>query len=316
MQIGARHQPAKTARSIPAFKQTFPRPGPLALIFCTRRAEATALGRAYLKVGLNRRGKKSRSRYGQPISSLRKHWNKSILFVSQAPAEAAVESTRTSAARIKKRSMESSRIRGSILASAFFLFGAAASPVSGAPAPIPPPAILEVILQLVEYVVAQAPSLDPALNGPSATIILPSTASAVTYSRKGIFECVALPQDQPAQVIVQFPVPPVTQPQPLAPEFVKPEPLDGGTLAGGLLSPSQITNTPTGTPSIRGVISAQGKFTFTFLPAHHPGLYQIRLQHGSEILGLRFWVDDPQNPKNNPPVMEPTVVTGDPPPIP
>jgi hypothetical protein len=89
------------------------------------------------------------------------------------------------------------------------------------------------------------------------------------------------------------------------------EALDGGLLAaavattvGGsnLVPPSKRVDT--------GTISAHGTFTFLFKTGHPPGLYQIRIRNATQVLGLQFWVEDPQHPANNPPALRP--VTGAP----
>jgi hypothetical protein len=148
--------------------------------------------------------------------------------------------------------------------------------------------------------------LNSVVNGPSATVILPSSAFAVTYSRKGIFQCVQLPQDQPAQVTVQFApteLPPAQLVPPPLPQIVKAEAIDGGILVAGPLATIPNRQNVNVNHILSGSIQSNGTFTFTFVPAHHPGLYQVRLQRGSQIIGLQFWVADPQRPANNPPTM-------------
>jgi hypothetical protein len=135
--------------------------------------------------------------------------------------------------------------------------------------------------------------------GPSATIVLANTASAVSRCVNGIFQLVSFPQDQLVQVVVQYPASE-------AAEVVRIEALDGGLLAASV---SATTQPPV--PSKRadtGTVSANGIFTFLFKAGHPPGLYQIRIQRATQIIGLQFWVEDPQHPANNPPALRP--VTG------
>jgi hypothetical protein len=141
--------------------------------------------------------------------------------------------------------------------------------------------------------------------GPAATVVLPtSAASVVSYSINGIFQLVNLPQDQIAQVVIQYPTS-------KAAEVVKVEALDGGLLAAsasatvGGYSVGGYTATIAKKRVDSGTISADGTFTFVFQPGHPPGLYQIRINSGSEVLGLQFWISDPQHSANNPPGLAP-----------
>ena len=140
--------------------------------------------------------------------------------------------------------------------------------------------------------------------GPSATVVLPtSAASVVSYSINGIFQLVNLPQDQVAQVVVQYPTT-------TAAEVVKVEALDGGLLGASVSGTVPEVNlgaiiAMASTRVDTGTISAHGTFTFVFRPAHPPGLYQIRVTRGTEVLGLQFWVSDPQHASHNPPGLAP-----------
>ena len=141
--------------------------------------------------------------------------------------------------------------------------------------------------------------------GPSAMVVLPaSAASVMSYSINGIFQLVSLPQDQIAQIVIQYPTS-------KAAEVVKVEALDGGLLAASV-SATVGGNSIGGYTAIiakkrvdSGTISANGTFTFVFQPGHPPGLYQIRVNRGTEILGLQFWISDPQHSANNPPGLAP-----------
>ena len=141
--------------------------------------------------------------------------------------------------------------------------------------------------------------------GPAATVVLPATAaSVVSYSINGIFQLVNLPQDQLAQVVIQYPTS-------KAAEVVKVEALDGGLLAAGVSATVGGYNVAGYTATVpkkrvdSGTISANGTFTFLFQPGHPPGLYQIRINRGTEVLGLQFWISDPQHSANNPPGLSP-----------
>jgi hypothetical protein len=141
--------------------------------------------------------------------------------------------------------------------------------------------------------------------GPAATVVLPaSAASVVSYSINGIFQLVNIPQDQIVQVVVQYPT---SQ----AAEVVRVEALDGGLLVAGAsatvggYSVGGYTATVPRKRVDSGTISADGSFTFIFQAGHPPGLYQIRINRGTEVLGLQFWISDPQHSANNPPGLAP-----------
>jgi hypothetical protein len=143
--------------------------------------------------------------------------------------------------------------------------------------------------------------------GPTATIVLPNAATAVSRCVNGIFQLVTLPPDQVTQIVVQF-----QSAQTQAAEVVKVEALDGGLLAASVSAtpPVQTTNNiplPKGRVDT-GTISADGTFAFVFKAGHSPGLYQIRISRPHQVqsvLGLQFWVADTQHPANNPPAMQP-----------
>lgn len=161
---------------------------------------------------------------------------------------------------------------------------------------------------------APAP-IQPIGPGISATVTLPSGASAAIVSRKGIFPCIGLPPDQPVQVTLEFGTTMSGIAVQTLPNLVSAEAIDGGVLVAGpwVTAPNgQNTNL---NRVIAGQISVTGRFVLSFLPARAPGLYQIRLRRGSEILGLQFWVNDPQNPANNPEVITPALTVPSPNPI-
>ena len=137
--------------------------------------------------------------------------------------------------------------------------------------------------------------------GPSATIVLPNATSAVSRCINGIFQLVSLPQDQLAQVVVQYPTSQTT-------EVVRVEALDGGLLTASATATVGSSTSTVPLPNKRvdtGTISAHGTFTFLFKTGHLPGLYQIRIRNATQVLGLQFWVEDLQHPANNPPATRP-----------
>ena len=160
-------------------------------------------------------------------------------------------------------------------------------------------------------------TVNPPILGPSATVVLPTAAYAISRSVNGLFQRVGIPPDQVAQVTVQYP-------SSQSGEFVKVEAVDGGLVAVNTQTPPtlppvslpipiDIAYTPFG----RGVISANGTFTFVFKAGHTPGLYQLRLKPNGlqytqtdQVLAFRFWVLDPAHPENNPPVITPTMTGG------
>jgi len=73
------------------------------------------------------------------------------------------------------------------------------------------------------------------------------------------------------------------------------EPLDGGNIVSG-------SDTVTVTPDNSGTLT----FSFSFQAGSDPGVLQISL-HGDipEEIGIQFWVLDPNDPDNNPPVINP-----------
>src|SRR5438045_9274346 len=80
--------------------------------------------------------------------------------------------------------------------------------------------------------------LNPPILGPSATVVLPTAAYAISRSVNGLFQRVGLSPDQIAQITVQYPAAQALQ-------FVKVEALDGGSV--GMSLPSvQPPNTPGG----------------------------------------------------------------------
>jgi hypothetical protein len=150
--------------------------------------------------------------------------------------------------------------------------------------------------------------------GPSATILLPTAEVAVTTSVNSIFQLVALPQDQIVQVTVHYASTDLATASATeaAQVIVRIEAIDGGRVAAvtpplsapgnddgigfGIAPDQQFTS---------ATVGANGNLTFLFQAGHLPGLYQIRIDRGNEVLGMQFWIRDPQNPGNDPPAMTP-----------
>ena len=80
----------------------------------------------------------------------------------------------------------------------------------------------------------------------------------------------------------------VSLPETLAGQTVKVLPLDGGRVV-----------------SQNSSVAADGTFSLVFQAPSNFGLNRVELRHGSHKLGLQFWVLDPANPQNNPPVITP-----------
>lgn len=146
----------------------------------------------------------------------------------------------------------------------------------------------------------QSPPLVPTSDLPDppyARVWYSKTESVVASCRSGIFDCVGLQSDQTVQVTVQCPAGRAFQ-------KVTVQTLDGGTVARPLATSAP--DAPTASDrAISLSTSADGTFTFVFQAGHNPGLNQVSLRQGSQELGLQFWVLDPQNPQNNPPILTP-----------
>ena len=156
---------------------------------------------------------------------------------------------------------------------------------------------------------------EPIQIGPSATILLPTTEVAVTPSVNGIFSLVALPQNQIVQVTVHYAsMDPATWNAAQAAQIVRIQAVDGGQV--GIEPPGNLTFNDSTVPrltrevlgdqqAVSGTVNANGNFTFLFQAGHPPGMYQIRIHRGDEVLGMQFWIRDPQNPANDPPAIMP-----------
>ena len=201
-------------------------------------------------------------------------------------------------------------IRPALLACSLFLpillvAVASAFPPLPYPTPTVPP--------IIGPVVSPPIRVNPPILGPSATVVLPTAAYAISRSVNGLFQRVGLPPDLVAQVTVQY-----SSSQ--SGEFVKVEAVDGGLVAvnvPGVPISDTIGNYVQFAAFGRGVIAANGTFTFAFKAGHTPGLYQLRLRpnglqytQNGQVLALRFWVVDSLHPQNNPPVIMPTMTGG------
>jgi hypothetical protein len=148
--------------------------------------------------------------------------------------------------------------------------------------------------------------------GPSATILLPTAEVAVTTSVNGIFNLVALPQEQIVQITVHYASTDLTTASATeAAQIVRIEAIDGGQVVA-LDPPVEINGSDLASMTFQrdqhaaaGTVGANGNFTFVFQAGGHPGIYQIRIHRGNQVLGMQFWILDPENPGNDPPAIAP-----------
>lgn len=166
--------------------------------------------------------------------------------------------------------MQSSHIRGSVLATVVvLLFGAGTATTSASPIPpVPAPTV------------APAPPLD---DGPTATITFAdATQIKAQTSRSGRFQLVGLHPREVINIAFDFPAT-------LTGVSVTAQPLDGGKIIG---PPKDVGKGPQAN-SIRFQVGDQ------------PGLYRVFITGGRSRSTLQFWVADTKKPKNNRPVLNP-----------
>jgi hypothetical protein len=116
-----------------------------------------------------------------------------------------------------------------------------------------------------------------------ATITVnPASLQPITaYSYAGISDRIGLQSGQVITVMVQFAA---ANPG----DVITAEPLDGGQILGK-------TN--------QFIVASDGTITFQFQACQDPGVCQVSLHNLTNEIGLQFWVLDPNNPDNNPPVV-------------
>ena len=189
------------------------------------------------------------------------------------------------------------------------------------PPPPPPPPPLETptpephptLPPIYPPPVPTAPPIRQGIQvGPSATVVLPTAEVAVISSVNRIFELVALPQDQIVLITVHYAsTDAVDETATGAAQLIRIQAIDGGQVVA-LDPPVEINGSDLMNMTLQrdqhasaGTADANGNFTFIFQTGHLPGLYQIRLHRGNEVLGMQFWIRDPQNPANDPPAIAP-----------
>jgi hypothetical protein len=132
------------------------------------------------------------------------------------------------------------------------------------------------------------PPPDPivASLGPILALINSTTTPAGSVSitsREQVFERVGVLPNQVLDIVVQYPLTAVGH-------AITPEPLDAGSLLA-VVGPL--------------IVGPDGKIHFQFQVPGDPGVCRVSL-HDSivpEETGLEFWIMDPANPDQNPPVL-------------
>jgi hypothetical protein len=125
----------------------------------------------------------------------------------------------------------------------------------------------------------------PADTGPAATIVFPNSTSVRTHSSRGHFRLTGIRALEMVRVHFRFPLS-------FASTAMIVSALDGGEV-----------NVSPGHDSV----AADGTASLQFKAGDHPGLYRVLLVAGGNRSLLKFWVADPQNPKANPPHLQPGI---------
>ena len=123
----------------------------------------------------------------------------------------------------------------------------------------------------------------PAENGPAATLSFPGEKSLKTKSRKGRFPLAGIRPNESVEIQLQFAADWADTP-------ITVQALDGGKVLAKAKD---------------AIIAADGTTSFRFQAGAQPGLYRIQVITADSISTLKFWVADPENPKANPPVLNP-----------
>ncbi len=123
----------------------------------------------------------------------------------------------------------------------------------------------------------------PTDAGPTATIAFANSASVRTHSKGGHFRLTGISPSETVNVRLQFPLSFAS-----APLLVTA--LDGGEVR---------------VQRQYSVIAADGTTAIRFKAGDQPGLYRVLVMAGESRSVLKFWVADPKNPKDNPPVLQP-----------
>lgn len=127
-----------------------------------------------------------------------------------------------------------------------------------------------------------APSQTPAPLDATITVTPASLQPITATSHGGISDRIGLQPGQLITVMVQFAG--AAKPG----DVITVEPLDGGQIAG-------LSN--------QFIVASDGTISFQFQACQDPGACQVSLHNGANEIGLQFWVLDPNNPDENPPVV-------------
>jgi hypothetical protein len=138
-----------------------------------------------------------------------------------------------------------------------------------APIPPPPPPDLSLV--------------PPDEAGPVALITFANSTSVRTRSRGGHFHLAGIHPSETVNVRLQFPL----------------------SFAGTTLAVSTLDGGEARVQRQNSLIAADGTTSLQFKASDQPGLYRVLIAAGASHSVLKFWVADPNNPKNNQPVLQP-----------
>ena len=132
------------------------------------------------------------------------------------------------------------------------------------------------------------------LDPPYATITFSDGSSVVSPGAGGVFPLVGLQPNQAVKVDVQLP-------PDYALQLFRIESLDGGAVLPPIIPASG--NCSLAQCNVIVQLPITTTLTFTFVAGSLPGRYRVPLRDGSRALLLEFWVQDMNNPQNNPPAI-------------
>ncbi|PZR73708.1 MAG: hypothetical protein DLM73_10140 [Chthoniobacterales bacterium] len=115
-----------------------------------------------------------------------------------------------------------------------------------------------------------------------ATIAFADGSIVQTRAATGKFQLVGLHANESVNIAIPVPAAGIGA-------FVAVQSLDGGTVVGASQVP--VTN---------------GVAAIGFQAGSQPGLYRVLIGGAGSPATLQFWIPDPQNPKANPPVVNPS----------
>ncbi|MEN3367884.1 MAG: hypothetical protein V7609_27 [Verrucomicrobiota bacterium] len=174
--------------------------------------------------------------------------------------------------------MHSKRIQRLLLACSFLLI-LSTRPVSAQSPTIPP---IRPIPPLPAPTVAPAVAIAAAQPLTASISFANATEIKTRASSSGRFQLVGLNSREVVRIAVDFPTT-------LASASITAQPLDGGKIVG----PPRDVGKGAEAGSIR------------FQAGDQPGLYRVLITAGGSRSILQFWVADPNNPKAEPPVLNP-----------